>query len=245
MGNKSDESFSWEKMKKLLDDTLEEKLEMTLETTLETKLQDVVRKQDIHELIHKLETVEKENALLKKELKLLSARLERIDRKSRSSNVVVNGLLCPDVDAAKSKFRELCSDVLKVNAPCTTAVKLAQNTFMFSLDSTTAVQTVMSAKAKLRDRPIYIQKDYTPYEQNVRYNLRMLNKKIRDKNKNIKTKLGDFHIIINDKKLAWSNENFIAFTQEDLKYFIEMFKKFDFNFKVIISNNQQSKRNVN
>ena len=59
----------------------------------------------------------------------------------------------------------------------------------------------------------------------------MLSKKIKEKNRNIRIKLGDFNININDKKLIWSNDNFIAFSKEDLKYFIDLFKKFGFKCK--------------
>ena len=89
------------------------------------------------------------------------------------------------------------------------------------------------------NRPIFIQRDYTPSEQTIRYNLRTLNKKIRDKNRNIKTKIGEFCLYINDKKLAWSNENFIAFSKDDLKYFMELFQKLDLNINIIKSNHKK------
>ena len=98
-----------------------EKLEERLEAKLESKLG------VLPELVKKIDALEKENLQLKKEINIMSSRMEIIDRKTRSTNIVINGLESTDITAAKTKFSELCSGVLNVNVPCSNVAKLSRN----------------------------------------------------------------------------------------------------------------------
>ena len=51
---------------------------------------------------------------LRKEITKLTSRLEHIDRKTRTSNVVVTGLNCSNSQDAKADFSKLCSEVLDI-----------------------------------------------------------------------------------------------------------------------------------
>ena len=122
-----------------------------------------------------------ENNRLKNEIKTLTTRIEFIDRKTRHPNVVVNGLNCKNIGAAKSDFTELCKDTLDINVSIVNTSIINKNTVKFNLETQSMAQNVIMSKSKLRGRRIYIQKDYTSEEQQVRFNLRQLSKNIKDK----------------------------------------------------------------
>ena len=100
-------------------------------------------------------------------------------------------------------------------------------------------QNVVMSKSKLRGRRIYIQKDYRSEEQQVRFNLRQLSKNIKDKDKSIKVRLGEFCIFIDDRKFAWSNNNIVSFTSEDYVYLEDIFKKLKLKNNIIMSKKQR------
>ena len=195
----------------------------------------MLKKEDIDAILAELAEVKQENAKLNEKVCQLEHRLEAIDRRSRFSNVVVNGLNCNDTETAKSEFQKLCKDVLKVNLNVTKPKIIGRNAVLFCLESSGAVQNLLSNKYKLKGQNVFIQKDFTPQEQKVRYNLRQLSKKIKSKDKTIKVRLGDLCIFVNDKKFTWSNQNIVAFSKQDLETLNKLFKKFKFNDNIIIS----------
>ena len=91
------------------------KLKCILNNTLEEKLTDIARKEDLDCIKAELQDLKTENIRLKNEIKTLTTRIEFIDRKTRQSNVVVNGLNCKNIGAAKSDFTELCKNTPDVN----------------------------------------------------------------------------------------------------------------------------------
>lgn len=97
--NNSQDVFSWDKLCNLFDD----------------KLKDVARKSDLVPIKADIEEFKEENQKLKNHIKKLSSRLEFIDRKSRSSNVVLSGLGSTNINAAKADFLKLSSEVLELN----------------------------------------------------------------------------------------------------------------------------------
>lgn len=201
--NSTQDVFSWEKLCYLLDD----------------KLKDVTRKADLIDLKAEIDELKKENMQLKNDLKKVSTRLEFIDRKSRSSNVVVSGLSNSNVNGAKSEFVKLCTEVLKTNVNIiSTRMISSGKAVCFTLESSTQAYNVTSAKNKLKGRSVYIQKDYTEEEQNVRYNLRQISKKISKSNSNVKVRLGEFCIYLNNKKYIWSKGKVLANSEMDAQF---------------------------
>ena len=229
--SQNDESdvFSWTKMKNVLEDTLEE------------KLIDVVRKEDLNSIKKELEDVKNENLQLKKELKKLNTRIELIDRKTRSTNVVVNGLKASNSQAAKEEFQKLCTDILKVDIDVGNTSMLSKTSFIFNINSNTAVNKVLNAKGNLKGRNEFIQKDYTPQEQHVRYHLRQLTKIIRNKNRTISIKQAEFNVYIDNKKFGWFNDNIIAYSENDSDFLCNILKDTGFIFNIVVRDIQNRK----
>ncbi|XP_065368766.1 uncharacterized protein LOC135961198 [Calliphora vicina] len=172
--------FSWDKLRGLLDE----------------KLKDVTKKSDLVEIKSTIEELREENKKLKNDVKKLTSRLEFIDRKSRSSNVVVSGLNAVNVNAARAEFMNLCTTVLNVNTNVmSTRIISSGRSFLFCLETSMQVYNVIAAKHKLKGQTIYIKKDYTEEEQNVRFNLRQISKKINNSNKTIKVRMREFCIL--------------------------------------------------
>ena len=69
------------------------------------------------------------------------------------------------------------------------------------MNSPAATQTILAAKGNLKRQSIFIQKNYTAHDQHIKYNLRKLSKKIMEDSSSTKTKLGEFCIYIDDKKI--------------------------------------------
>lgn len=229
--------FSWEMMKNLLDSKLEEKLD--------AKLVDVARKEDITALRNELEVVKVENNILRKEITKLTSRLEHIDRKTRTSNVVVTGLNCSNSQDAKADFSKLCSEVLDINTNISNSIMIGRRSFIFNLDSSSNVQKVLAAKRKLKGRPIYIQKDYTAQEQNARYNLRQICKGIRDKNKLIKIRQGDLSIFVDDMKVTWGlNNKVFVQSSADAERLEKIFNECKISFSIECNNYKNKPNNI-
>ena len=87
-----------------------------------------------------MELLTNENLKLKIKIKDLTTRIDFLDRKTRASNIVVNGLKCTDTHAAKTEFTKVCSDILKVSPIPQSAVKIGKNKYQFNMDSLADIQ---------------------------------------------------------------------------------------------------------
>lgn len=74
--NSQQDVFSWSKLCDVLDD----------------KLKDVAKKEDLAAIKQEVEKFKVENCKLKEDIVKLTNRLELVDKKSRSTNIVVSGL---------------------------------------------------------------------------------------------------------------------------------------------------------
>lgn len=221
----SQDVFSWSRFSDLLDD----------------KLKDVARKTDLVVIQTEIQELKEENIRLNNDIKKLTSRLEYIDRRSRSSNVVVAGLNCKNVQTAREKFTKLCSDVLKVNADVVSTRMISSGkSFLFSLGSSSQAYNVVAAKGLLKGQDVFIQKDYTEDEQNVRYNLRQLSKNISKANDSVKVRLGEFCIFINNNKYTWSNGKVCADSVNDAEYLKNLLSECNFVIDVCIKDSMNT-----
>lgn len=201
--NNQQDVFSWSKLCNVLDE----------------KLKDVAKKEDLVAIKAEMQELKQENMKLKDDIKKLTTRMEFIDRRSRTSNIIVSGLLCTNSQVAKNKFRDICIKELNVEVRIISARILALGkSFVFSLESSAQAVNILAAKGKLRGQEIYIQKDYTDDEQSTRYKLRQLSKTISKTKKDVKVRLGEFCIFINDKKFTWYNGKVMASSVNDSEY---------------------------
>lgn len=229
--NKNDTAdvFSWNKLCSLLDD----------------KLKDVAKKEDVQSIRIEMDELRVENTKLRNEVKVLSSRIEQIDRRSRSSNIVVSGLVCVNAAAAKAVFNKLCTDSLNVYANVVTVRDLpAKNTFLFTLESQLQVVNVLGAKDKLKGGTIFMHKDYTKDEQNIRYNLRKLNKTISNLNMNLKVRLGEFCSYIDNRKYSWALGKIVAYSVDDHEFLIKLLSKSNYSIDVIVKDNSVTNANA-
>lgn len=218
--------FSWDKLCSLLDD----------------KLKDVTRKSDLVELKSDIEELKEENKKLKNDVKKLTHRLETIDRRSRSSNVMVAGLSSNNIHTAKTEFLKLCSDMLKININIMSTRMIAGGrSFCFTLETSMQAYNVISAKRKLDGQNIFIQKDYTEEEQNVRYNLRQISKNIAKHDKSIKVRLGEFCIFINNNKYTWSNGKILTNSDNNAEYLSKLLADCNYPIEVCVIEGRNDK----
>lgn len=214
--------FSWNRFSDLLDD----------------KLKDVARKTDLIAIQTEMQELKEENLRLKNDLKKLTSRLEYIDRRSRSSNVIVSGLNCKNIQAAREGFTKLCSDVLLVNVEVMSCRMIAyEKSFLFSLGSSVQAYNVIAAKGILKGQNVFIQKDFTEEEQHVRYNLRQLSKKITKGDKSVKVRLGEHCIYINNNKYTWSNGKVYADSANNAEYLKMLLLQCNFEIDVSVKGN--------
>lgn len=186
---------------------------------LDEKLKDVAKKEDLVTLKNEIEELKEENKKLRSDINKLATRLEYIDRKTRSANVVVSGLNSTNIIDAKTDFVDLCTNTLKVNINVVTVRSLPSNrTFLFTLETNMQALNVLAAKGNLKGVAIYIQKDYTYDEQHARYNLRKISKNLSALNKNLKVRLGEFCIFVNNKKYTWSTGKVFACSNADADF---------------------------
>lgn len=217
--NSTGDVFSWEMMRGILDE----------------KLHDVAKKEDLQSIRNDIEELKEENQQLKNEIKKLTSRIEFIDRRSRSTNLVVNGLKCSNVQSAKVEFIKICTNVLDVKINVISTRMIAkEKTFLFNLESSSEVQKVLSTKGKLKDHTVYIQKDYTEEEQQVRYNLRQVSKRINEKKKGLKVRLGEFWIFVENKKYAWSKGKIMAYTNDDAVFLNNLLMECGCSFEICV-----------
>lgn len=136
---------------------------------LDSKLKDVARKEDLVSIKTEIEELREENTKLRQDVNKLSSRLEFIDRRTRSANIVVNGLNSEKMHDVKTEFVNLCTNVLNVDVYVVNTRKLpAKKSFLFALGSCMQASNVLNAKGNVKNKEIFIQKDYTKYEQHVR-----------------------------------------------------------------------------
>lgn len=213
--------FSWDKLCNLLD----------------AKLKDVTRKEDLVSIKTEIEELREENVKLRNDINKLTTRLEYIDRRTRSANIVVSGLNSNSNNEAKNEFTKLCTNVLKVNIHVVNARKLpSKNTFLFTLETNMQAINVIAAKGNLNDGSIFIQKDYTNEEQNVRYNLRQINKAVANPQNNLKVRLGEFCIFINNKRYTWSMGKAVANCNDDAVFLRNLLSEANSSIDVTVRN---------
>ena len=92
------------------------------------------------------------------------------------------------------------------------------DTFHFTLENGMQALNPLNAKGRLRGTNVFIQRDYTSGEQNTRHNLRRINKHLKNFNENLKVRLGEFCLFVNDKKFTWSNGKLAAISSDDANY---------------------------
>lgn len=110
---------------------------------------------------------------------------------------------------------------------------------MFTLETYLQATNVLAAKNKLKGSKIFIQKD----EQNTRFNLRQLNKKILNLNMNIKVRLGEVCTFINNKKYTWMLGKFIAYSNDDANYLKNLLIQANFTVDVTVNVTEAAKSN--
>lgn len=142
-----------------------------------------------------------ENTKLKEDVKKLTTRIVVIDRKSRATNVIVNGLNCTAAPSAKAKFMDICKNIQKVevNVISTRIISLGKSC-LFNLETISQANNVLAARGRLKGQEIYIHKDYTEGDQCNRHNLSQIIIFISKSKKDVKVRLGECVVFINDKK---------------------------------------------
>lgn len=227
--SKQQDVFSWDKLCGLLDE----------------KLKDVTRKEDLAVIRSEIDDLKSENIKLKEDIKKLTSRIEVIDRKSRATNVMVNGLDCTAVPSAKTKFMDICKNILQVEVNViSTRIISSGKSCLFTLETSSQANNVLTAKGKLKGQQIYIHKDYTEDDQCSRYNLRQISKVISKSKKDVKVRLGEFAIFINDKKFTWFNGKIKAYSDNDTEYLRKLFDECGCSYDVFC-NDESSNKNIN
>lgn len=206
-----------------------------LNSALDAKLQDVAKKEDLASLQAKMQELSSENAQLKETVQRLQNRLEQVDRSSRRGRLLIRGLYSKEVKSAIDEFVKLCSNNLKLTVGVTDIMKLpAGNGFVVALESSYQYYAVLSARKLLKGSTIYIEKDFTLEERDKRYNLRQASKKLLPVEKEVKVRLGDFVLYVNDKPFSWMGGKMMASNVADAQFLKQLFVKCHYNCEVAV-----------
>lgn len=211
--------------------------ELKLGNMLDKKLEDVAKKDDLTPLRLEIEQLRNENVRLKEELDVMNNKLEHVDRISRRSNIIVSGLQSTNTRQATDDFNSICSRTLQTNGHVVESRQIKTKdgfSFVFTMESPLQVNNIIAVKKRLDGSAIYIQKDYTSGERQMRYNLRLLGKSIIKLDKKIKVRYGETSIYINDKVFSWRNGFYEAKQNKDADFLRGLMKKLNIECNVTV-----------
>lgn len=200
-----------------------------LNAALDNKLENVVKKEDLSPITADIQLLREENIRLQKELEMMKNRLEQVDKTGRRNNIVVSGLASKFVPQALEEFKKLCELKLKVSVNVVEVRRIASGkSFLLTLNSIMEVNAILSSRRLLIGSNIFIDRDYTFDERNKRYLLRQLGKTVKNADKNMKIRYGDYSIFINDKPYTYDGDKIIAANKSDAEMLKNVLAKVGF-----------------
>lgn len=213
--------------------------DLKLNNALDAKLETVVKKDDIASIATEIQQLRNDNTRLQNELQIMKSRLEQVDKASRRNNIVISGLGSKSVPQALGDFKKICNTTLKTDVNVVEARKIAAGkSFLFTLNSATEVNAVLSARRFLVGSKIYIDKDYTADVRNKRYFLRQIGTNVKKVNKHIKVRYGDYRIFIDDKPFSFTGEKIIAVNNSDAEFLKNLMSKANYECNIEVKDSQ-------
>ena len=208
-------------------------LNTTMSDILDAKLQDVARKSDLAVVKEEVAQVRAVNAKLNEEIGVLKSRLELIDRTSRRNRIIIRGLTSTDNNSAVGEMYKLFGEVLQVNVNIHDIFKLNnRNSFAVTLASPEQVRSVLAKSKLLKGSAVYIDNDLTKNEQEARFQIRTLARKLSPLD-NLKIRPAGRAMYLNDKKFIWSDGKIIAGNPRDAAFIKSILSKQLLEFDVV------------
>lgn len=215
--------------------------DIKLNTALDNKLENVVKKDDLAAITTDIHQLRDENIRLQNELKIMKNRLEQVDKAGRRNNIVVSGLGSRFVPQALDEFKKLCELTLKVNVNVVEVRRIGSGrSFLLTLNSILEVNSILSSRRLLVGSNIYIDKDYTFDDRNKRFLLRQLGKQVKNADKFIKIRYGDYRIFINDKPYSYDGDKITAVCKSDADFLKTILSKVNFVGSIDVKEVQKS-----
>lgn len=168
------------------------------------------------DLNQKLEKFEKsmdcwhrEKQEIKQKQNELEARLDRLERQEKRTNIIVTGL--PGVNGTAAEVRTAVNDLFVNKLKCDVKVAEAFQIktkgggckIIAKLHSSDDKRVIMMAKRSLPER-VYISDDLIPKDQFVQFKAREFMKKLRGEGRDVK--IGNGKVFVDGKALWWSEE---------------------------------------
>lgn len=194
---------------------------------MDEKLQNLATKNDISAIGVQLKKLEMDNAATNEKLAMVEKRCQLLERKlemlsvvSKEKNIIftIPTHQFPEADKT-THISNLCNTLLETEAQLAPAKKIYEGNsfskYLLQLNSKEDVYKALMNAKKLKGSKIYVQKDYTKYEQNKRNLLMRYRKCIRNFDKNIKPQVRGIKLHVNSLTFAVNEENILVCGDRD------------------------------
>lgn len=194
------------------DDKLERITRMLQTLTQEVHEMRIEQKQYREEVLSlriQNENAKKENAELKREMKIISERIEVIEKEKRRNNIVIHGLNLENNGPTelKEQVKQFIHKNLEVEVEVKDARKLRDNIHIVEMGSLNEKGKIMQNKNKLKNYKqgrVFINDDMTKTERDIQRKIRAMARDERTKGSYVW--IGYQKIKINEEVLVWNKQ---------------------------------------
>jgi len=225
-----DDAFSWKTLCDLLD----------------AKLHNVAKKDDLAALQTEIQQLRNENLVLKSAVLTLERKLESVDKSSRRTNVIVNGLKSQSSSDASTEFEGICRAKLKTTTKIATVRKMRNGRgFIFGFDSVRDTEAIIAARKALKGTKIFINRDLTENERQTRVKLANIAKTLEETDNQLKVRYTDFSVFVNDIHLSMHNNKMQVNDTKDAEFLKNIFEKANLAIEIVATGKKVNKKQLN
>lgn len=198
----------------------------TFEDKMQRMLENVAKKEDLATLQKAVQEVVVENTMLRKEVEGLKAKMERIEKCQRRSNVIFTGLNGTDFNVIKNEISDICRNTLNLNVNIVRIINFRRNNrVLVELETAQQAQNIIVNSAKLNGSGVFVQRDYTEAEREKMYQLRKLKNVIKNADSTARIKFFNTDIMVNGRRLEWKDGGLFVQNERDFTYVKELLNK--------------------
>lgn len=215
-----------------------ENLEGLIEGLLDKKNANLATKEDIAGIHNEIQKLREKNVELatkldevQHECKLLKKEVDFLSKKSSEKNIILRVPKRPNID-----LREEVNNVFSALAPGETvsisSIRQLPSDYgtcniLVETNSTDCVNVMLRGSSKLKGTGIYVHRDYPPEKRKVRQVLLKVRKAVKTCKGDVEVKIKGESLIVAGKTLNWCRENGLIYNTTDGCHFLrELFSDF-------------------
>lgn len=166
-------------------------------------------KQGQSEYLKEILEIKKENIQLKRDVKILEHKLEKMEKEKRKNNVIITGMefQSDNQQEMKQVLENLVKEQLHINTEIKKVEKISDKRCIVEMETFEGKLKILKHKRKLRKtgrKEIFINSDLTPKERDIDYKIRKRAKEEINNGKNVIIKYQK--LIINGIEWKWNEE---------------------------------------